>query len=136
MSLTESGLSLNISSIFRRVNAVDELLTILSEPAVSESAMLKSGGRRTHLFQIIRALEESSNVSYILDSQHRFVYCNPAWDSFAKSNDAPQLVGEAFIGSNVLATIPDVLKDFYAEAFQRVLSSESVWRFYATSSRR
>ena len=39
---------------------------------------------RSRLFRIIQALERSPAVSYIIDSSHRIIHCNPAWDVFAK----------------------------------------------------
>ena len=61
---------------------------------------------RTRLFRILQTLELSPSVSYILDAERRFVYCNPVWDQFAKENDAPQLVGEKVIGFNLFDAIP------------------------------
>jgi hypothetical protein len=76
---------------------------------------------------MIRVLEESPAVSYILDSKFRFVYMNPAWDSFAVSNGAPQLAGEALIGCNLIDTITDALKPVYTEAFRQVSRSAGTW---------
>lgn len=64
-------------------------------------------------------LERNPAVSYILDSGYRFVHCNPAWDNFATMNGAPRLTGESVIGSSIFEAIPDVLKNFYSEAFTR-----------------
>ena len=81
----------------------------------------------TRFFRVIQALETSPAVSYILDSGHRFIYCNPAWDCFARSNGAPQLAGEAVIGFDLFDAIPEVLCAVYSEAFQQVLAGKIVW---------
>jgi len=90
----------------------------------------QSGGKsivRDHLSRIMQALHRSAAISYILDSQCRFIYCNPAWDRFAWSNGAPQLTGEAVVGSDLFAAIPDVLRAVYSAAFQEVLHTGLVW---------
>lgn len=82
--------------------------------------------RRSRLFRIIQAIELSPAVSYILDSTHRIIHCNPAWDSFAGKNSAPQLTKERVIGLDIFTVIPDVLKNFYLNAFARALA-QGVW---------
>lgn len=98
----------------------------------------ESGGKsvvRDHLSRIMQTLQKSAATSYILDSQCRFIYCNPAWDRFARSNGAPQLTGEAVVGSDLFAAIPDVLRAVYSAAFQEVLGTGLVWeRSYECSS--
>lgn len=89
----------------------------LEEPPVS----------RSNFFRIIQALDRSPSVSYILDAQQRFLYCNPAWDKFASSNGAPELTGETVVGFRLFDAIPDALKDFYSHAFETVISAERVW---------
>lgn len=90
----------------------------------------KSGGKsivRDHLSRITQALGRSAATSYILDSQYRFIYCNPAWDHFARSNGVSQLTGEAVVGSDLFAAIPEVLRAVYSAAFQEVRSTGLVW---------
>jgi hypothetical protein len=55
------------------------------------------------------------------------MYCNPAWNCFAKSNGAPQLTSEAVVGSDLFDAIRDVLRAVYYDAFQHVLSTGGVW---------
>ena len=89
-----------------------------------------SGGvsaERGHLSRIMQALDRSPAVSYILDSQFRIMYCNPAWSRFARSNGAPRLAGELVLGCDLFDAIPDVLKPAYSEAFGEVLSTGLVW---------
>jgi hypothetical protein len=66
-------------------------------------------------------------VSYILNSQCRFICCNPVWDSFARSNDAPELATESVIGSDLFEAIPEILRSVYSDAFRKVLSTGEVW---------
>ena len=54
----------------------------------------------TELYRMIRMLDQSPEVSFLLDSEHRIIYTNPAWDLFAEANGAPQLAGETAVGSN------------------------------------
>lgn len=82
---------------------------------------------RGPLARIMHALERSPAVSYILDSQFRIMYCNPAWTLFARSNGAPRLARELVLGFDLFDAIPDVLKPAYSGAFQEVLSTGLVW---------
>ena len=79
------------------------------------------------LFNTLKVLEESPNVCYILDDRRRLVYSNPTWDRFAEENGAPELVGEALIGTDLFAAIPNVLASAYAEAFASVEATGRVW---------
>ena len=102
---------------------VEKLWTLLSE----SSRIAAGKAENTRLFRIVRVLEESPAVSFVLDSKHRFVYTNPAWDSFAQLNNAPQIAGETIIGFNIFDAIPEVLKPVYADAFRRVAETGTVW---------
>ncbi len=82
---------------------------------------------RGHLSRIMHALDRSPAVSYLLDSQFRIMYCNPAWNRFARSNGAPRLAGELVLGCDLFDAIPDVLKPAYSDAFRRVLTTGQVW---------
>lgn len=82
---------------------------------------------RDHLSRIMQALERSPAVSYILDSQFRIIYCNPAWNLFARSNGAPQLARESVLGFDLFDAIPNVLKPAYSDAFRGVLGTGRVW---------
>ncbi len=82
---------------------------------------------RGHLSRIMHALDRSPSVSYILDSQFRVLYCNPAWNRFARSNGAPRLDGDLVLGSDLFDAIPDVLKSAYFDAFRHVVSTGLVW---------
>lgn len=82
---------------------------------------------RGHISRIVHALERSPAVSYILDSQFRIVYCNPAWNQFATANGAPRLAGDSVMGSDLFRAIPDVLRLAYSDAFRYVMSTGLVW---------
>ncbi len=87
----------------------------------------KQCAERGHLSSIMKALDRSPAVSYILDSQFRIMYCNPAWSRFATLNGAPRLAGGLAVGSALFDAIPDVLKPAYSDAFGEVLSTGQVW---------
>jgi len=90
---------------------------------------------RSPFFRIIKALEKSVSVCYVLDSNHCIIYCNPAWDQFAKLNGAPELAGDNVIGSSLFSAIPDMLTRYYMDAFVTVRRDEAVWeRSYECSS--
>ncbi len=90
-----------------------------SAPVVSPAA---------HLRRIVSVLEQAPAVSYILDSDLRFVYCNPAWDKFAVENGGPQLAGGRVIGAELFSCVPPVLRVFYSGIFAQVRRSALVWR--------
>ena len=79
------------------------------------------------LSRIMSALQRSGTVSYILDSQLRILYCNPAWDEFAKSNGAPQLTSDASVGFDLFDAIPEDLRSLYSDAFRQVRRTGQVW---------
>ena len=79
------------------------------------------------LARIMRALDRSPAVSYLLDTQFRIMYCNPAWNLFARSNGAPRLARDLVLGFHLFDAIPDVLKRAYSDAFRQVLSTGVVW---------
>jgi hypothetical protein len=94
-----------------------------------------SAGRTDILGRLIRVLEASSDVSYVIDRERRLIYCNPEWDRFAESNGASQLCGGTLIGTDMFGFIPDVLCDFYSKALNDVSESRDVWeRPYECSS--
>jgi hypothetical protein len=101
----------------------------------TESLTAKEHGHG-HLSRIMRALERSLAVSYVLDSQFRIMYCNPAWNRFAESNGGiPQFTSEAVVGFDLFDSIPDDLRVVYADAFQEVLSTGTIWeKSYECSS--
>lgn len=92
-----------------------------------ESTSATTGVARDRLARLMQTLHGSTPVSYILDSQCRFMYCNPAWDLFAMSNGAPELASESVIGFDLFDAIPEVFRGVYSDAFRKVLSAGEVW---------
>src|SRR5262252_1899672 len=87
------------------------------------------------LQNLITTLENSDLVSYILDSDLRFAYCNPAWDEFASENGAPQLNHLRVVGTQLMPSIPLVLTPFYLRVFEEVRNSGLIWQYvYECSS--
>jgi hypothetical protein len=84
--------------------------------------------------QIVQAMKASPATCYILDSEYRFILCNPAWDRFARSNGAASLTAESVLGCDLFASIPEVLRPFYTAAFQKA-REESCWekRYHCSS---
>jgi len=81
---------------------------------------------RSRFLRIFQALEESRTVSYVLDSHFRLIHRNPAWDEFARTNGAPHLCAATIVGLDVFSCIPDVLHNYYREAFARA-QGHAVW---------
>src|SRR5579872_1716655 len=78
--------------------------------------------------QVVRIIEKTAAVSYVLDSDQRFAYCNPAWNEFAIDNGAPELSGGAVVGSELFSAIPDVLRPFYSDMLEQVRRTGQVWQ--------
>lgn len=68
------------------------------------------------------AIDASGNVTYLLDAELRIVYCNPAWDAFARANGGDNLLSHPAIGANVLDVTSEGLRDFYARVFRQAIS--------------
>jgi PAS fold len=77
---------------------------------------------------LITVLENSQDVSYILNAQFKVKYCNPAWDRFAHNNCGHRLTISAVLGSPVWDFTPWELQPFFAMVFDYVHSRRDVWR--------
>jgi len=77
---------------------------------------------------LITVLENSQDVSYILDSQFKIKYCNPAWDRFAHNNGGHKLTPSTLIGTPVWDFTPWELQPFFAMVFDYARSRHDVWR--------
>jgi hypothetical protein len=75
----------------------------------------------------MHALEHSSTISYVADSEYRITYCNPAWNRFAEAIDAPQLAAMNIVGSNLFEVIPEALSGVHPHPFWQVRSTGQVW---------
>lgn len=63
--------------------------------------------------------EHSKEVIFIVDSELRISYCNPAWDEFALANGGEDVVAARVLATDLMGVIPEPLRDFYSEVFQR-----------------
>jgi hypothetical protein len=67
-------------------------------------------------------LEAEPAVCFVLDDKFRLIYCNPAWDRFARENGAPHLCGEMALGTSVLNAISGEVLDYYRRLYRAVLA--------------
>ena len=89
----------------------------------------------THLSRIMQALDSSSAVAYMLDSEFRIKYFNTAWKRFAEANGAPKLASQSVIGADLFHLVPEALRPFYSDVFREVMATERVWeKSYECSS--
>ncbi|HEX6881059.1 MAG TPA: hypothetical protein VF135_11890, partial [Terriglobales bacterium] len=63
-------------------------------------------------------LERSQDIACQLDADLSIVYCNPAWDEFALSNDGDAAVSALVCGRSIMDFVPEPLTGFYEAAFQ------------------
>jgi PAS domain-containing protein len=75
----------------------------------------------------IEELENERSIVYILDSDLRIVYCNPAWDQFATQNHGEGLEWNSPRGTALLEAIAEPLRPFYVDGFRRVAETGEVW---------
>lgn len=68
----------------------------------------------------IQSLEANPDVIYIVDGLRRVVYCNAAWDTFARENKGKQLARDKIVGKSCLVGIPDFLRNTYERIYRRV----------------
>jgi len=75
----------------------------------------------------IEDLESEQAVVYVLDSDLRLVYCNPAWDEFAASNNGDGLEWSGPRGTPILEAIAEPLRSYYEDGFRRVREAGETW---------
>lgn len=75
----------------------------------------------------LKNFEDDPAVIYAVNQSLRLVYCNAAWDRFALENGGLTVVRELQIGVDLLSVIPDPLRTFYLDAFERVLATGVAW---------
>jgi hypothetical protein len=73
-------------------------------------------------------LENSQDVSYILDARFNIQYCNPAWDRFAHRNGGNRLTASHVIGAPIWDFTPWELQPFFAMVFDYTLTRRDMWR--------
>ena len=87
------------------------------------------------LVAAIDTVEQSPQVSFILDASLRLAYRNQAWNRFAQDNGAPELAEAGVIGTDLRSVIGNDLRPFYLHAFETVAREKTVWQcFYECSS--
>ena len=74
--------------------------------------------------------ERDPDVVFILDRELRIVFCNAAWDRFARENDGESLLRPAPYGNSVLDAVPERLKRLYASAYRQVLMTCKDWEHH------
>ena len=80
-------------------------------------------------------LERSKAVICALDSDLRIIYCNPAWDEFARQNAGQDVLAQGVVGSRLLEVVAEPLKAFYEGIFERAETTGQVQEFdYECSS--
>jgi len=74
-----------------------------------------------------QSLEANPDVIYVVDRSLHLVYCNAAWDVFARKNKGKQLVRSKFIGKYCLDGVPKFLRDLYERIYSKVLRTRTPW---------
>ena len=74
-----------------------------------------------------QSLETNPDVIYVVDRFRYLVYCNAAWDVFARENEGEQLERDASIGKNCLDGVPKFLRNLYQRIYSRVLRTGTPW---------
>ena len=65
----------------------------------------------------------------MVDHSLRVLYCNPAWDAFARANGGTdRALGANVVGQDLLTFIPDVLHGFYADHLNTTLTGMGTWK--------
>jgi hypothetical protein len=75
----------------------------------------------------VEELESEQSIVYLLDSDLRLVYCNPAWDQFAAENHGDGLEWSGPRGTGILDAIAEPLRPFYKDGFRKVSETGEVW---------
>ncbi len=77
--------------------------------------------------ELRHALEQSGNVTCVVDDALRLVYCNPAWDSFAFSNNGEAAVASRVVGTNLMDVVAEPLKPVYERLFAVARMKRQMW---------
>ena len=74
-------------------------------------------------------LVRDSDTCCVLDSSLQFLYCNPAWDDFARSNGGTESVlAHSLMHKRLLTYIPEIIKPFFVEHFNALRAGGGIWR--------
>jgi hypothetical protein len=82
----------------------------------------------------IQSLEVNPDVIYIVDGLRGVVYCNAAWDSFARENKRTQLERDKIVGKSCLGGVPDFLRNTYERIYCRARTGKTWEHDYQCSS--
>jgi hypothetical protein len=77
---------------------------------------------RAAAFREFPSLSTEPAVCFVLDEKLRIVYCNPAWDLFARRNGAPDLCAARMLGIPVLDCSSGHIQEYYRSLYQDVLA--------------
>lgn len=72
-------------------------------------------------------LEHDAGIVFVLDRDLRIVYCNEAWDTFARDNGGTAWERPHPYGRSLLDVIPDRLRSLYRTAYRQVFFSGVPW---------
>ncbi|HEX7286519.1 MAG TPA: hypothetical protein VF532_10070 [Candidatus Angelobacter sp.] len=68
----------------------------------------------------LEVLESSSDPCFAVNEALDITYCNPAWDAFALKNEGePEVLRAKIVSRNLLAFVPEDLKEFHAVLFAK-----------------
>lgn len=68
-------------------------------------------------------LDSSGNVIYLVGSDLRVAYCNPAWDAFARANNGEGALAAEVMGMSALEVVAEPLREFYRRVFEDARST-------------
>ncbi len=63
-------------------------------------------------------LEKSPVIACVVDPANQIVFCNSAWDRFARSNGGSEAVADRVIGRDLLSVCADSVRPFYRQFFE------------------
>lgn len=66
-------------------------------------------------------LRTLTNTIYVVDKNYNIVDFNDGYRLFAIANDGEDILGRWPIGSNILSSIPDIIKDFIKNMYDQVM---------------
>ena len=76
----------------------------------------------------LETLEAHPHSTYALSRELSLIYLNPAWFRFAEENGGEPAISKRFgVGTAAGAAIPESLREFYSDAYQRALQSGEIW---------
>lgn len=77
----------------------------------------------------VGSLERDADSCCVVDTYLQVLYCNPAWDAFARANGGSDAaLGKSLINRNLLTFIPEVLKPFFSTGLRSAFSGVGTWK--------